>query len=745
MADSGAFDVFQEPTVTASDTSTKERTEPSHLDCSKTGIVVVLCIVIVLALALAALILVFTRNAEQSTPGEAGMEPTRKSITLPKLRPGSSEYVTDDYTDDDVPETTRQEPAEGTTPLKESGKVCDTDDCGFIREYIGALLDTDQDPCGNFFSFVCGKADRLRETGMYIDPAATEIMGELNLTRAILKSLRTEKIPRNGKTAFQQAAALYQHCEDDDSETSARVIRDFLAEHHMDLAGSLSFDPIDITVKFIFEIDICPIFCMNYFGSQGRNYFELEFANVALVTNEDYVNDTLSSVYSAKLPPIAENITEATHNIFLLPTPYDQKEEDRVFELWRIGLENEDEALSKVWTEALQRYTTSRALQNLTIHMSPYSFIYFHSFFGARRSLSADDIMLFYAWNTLLFLHRISVGPEKACDEIIVQYMPNAAGSAVVSHLLERTRMKGVIEMIQEIISEVEKSLRTTLLLDEETRAGALKKLSMLEIRTGLAPKLNTSEKLNKFYENLPDLNGPYLWDVLNVSAYRNQKRWKHALNGFHEFYVGWETDTSRPYTSNAFYRPLLNHVTFLVPMMLKPNFNLGAPPEINYGALGSTVIHEIMHGFDTYGRQYDLNGTKTPWFTKKSNKTFQKWERCYVKHIENAPKARDYSRTPLEYQADALGMNSLLKAYQKAAKRSSVYLGNVKGFTRDQLFYIAKCLIWCEYDQRVAADGLPPWDETCNVPLMNSEHFSKTFACRENSPMNPPEKCPFW
>ncbi|XP_064469447.1 neprilysin-11-like [Ornithodoros turicata] len=747
MANSEAFDVFQEPTPTVNDPSTKERTESSHLDCSKTYIVVALSVVIVLSLALAAVILVFTRNLEQSTPGHAGMEPTRKSITLPKLHPGPpSEPNTEDYTDYDVAETTPQEPAEGTTPLQESGKVCDADDCGFIREYIGALLDTDKDPCDNFFSFVCGKTERLRLTHMYIDPTAYDLMGERNLTMAIQKSLRTEEIPRNGKSAFQQAAALYQHCNDDDSETSARFIRDFLAEHHMGLAGSLSFDPIDITVKFMFETDISPVFCMYNFASHGRTLFTMDYVKASKRT-ESGINDILSSVYSAELPEVAERIAELQDRIFVV-TDFTSKQyadkDDLELELGKIGLENEDEALSKVWTEALQRYTTSRALQNLTIRMSQDDFANFHSFFGERGNFTADDMMLFCAWRTLLFFYRISLSPEKSCYDTILEYMPNAAGSSVVPHLLERRRMEGIIEMIQKIISEFEMSLRATLLLDEETRTGALKKLSMLEVRTGLAPNLNTSEKLNKFYEDLPDLNGPYLRDVLNVSAFRTQRLWKHVWNGFEEYYEGTHL-ISHPYANNAFNTPGRNLVTFLVPMMLKPNFNLGAPPEINYGTLGSTVIHEIMHGFDTYGRQYDLNGTKTPWFTKKSNKTFQKWERCYVKHIKNAPKARDYSRTPLEYQADALGMNSLLKAYQKAAKRSSIYLGNVKGFTRDQLFYIAKCLIWCEYDYTRIPPRHPPWDERCNVPLMNSEHFSKTFACREDSPMNPSEKCPFW
>ncbi|XP_064470325.1 uncharacterized protein LOC135385079 [Ornithodoros turicata] len=443
MADSGAFDAFQEPTVTVNDPSTKERTESSYLDRNKTCTVVTLSVVIVLALALAAVVVVFTRNGEQSTPGDAGMEPTRKSITLPRLPPGPSEPNTEDYTDYDVAETTPQEPAEGTTPLQESGKVCDTDDCGFIREYIGALLDTDQDPCGNFFSFVCGKTERLRLTHMYIDPTAHDLMGERNLTMAIQKSLRTEEIPRNGKTAFQQAAALYQHCNDDDRETSVRVIRDFLAEHHMDLTGSLSFDPIDITVKFVFEIDITPIFLMYYFASHGRTVFELEQGQGSLTLTERSINEIISSVYSTHLPELTQRIRELQDRVSLV-TDFNWKQnahkDDLVFELWKIGSENEDEALSKAWTEALQRYTTSRALQNLTILMSQENFANFHSFFGERRNVTADDMRLFCAWRTLLCLYQISLSSEKSCYKTILEYMPNAAGSSVVFHLKEGGR-----------------------------------------------------------------------------------------------------------------------------------------------------------------------------------------------------------------------------------------------------------------------------------------------------------------
>ncbi|XP_064458951.1 endothelin-converting enzyme 1-like isoform X1 [Ornithodoros turicata] len=381
--------------------------------------------------------------------------------------------------------------------------------------------------------------------------------------------------------------------------------------------------------------------------------------------------------------------------------------------------------------------------------MTEADFRLFHRLFGKQRDVSKDDMRLFFAWRCAFYFYlRLFIGSYN-CAFTTMRIFPNAAsvGAPFRSNIDER--IEAITKMSEGIIGEIKESFRTCPWLDDKTRKAALKKISMLRMRLGLSPALNTSQKVDKFYQDLPDLSGPFIQDVLSVNEFQTQKNWNAVIQDY-SHYV-YETLTSAtPYLANGFYMPAANFVQIGIPFLLSHYFNLGGPPEVNYGAIGFTLTHETMHGFDNNGRQYDGKGDKVPWFTEKSTKEFKIVERCYVEHINGAPKSRGYAEYPFEYQADSLGSRALLRAYQKAAERSTVKLGNVKGLTSDQLFYVAGCLTWCgEFKTDVTVDGQyethPPSDERCNLPLMNSVHFSKTFSCPDNSPMNPRQKCLFW
>ncbi|XP_064469779.1 neprilysin-1-like [Ornithodoros turicata] len=176
---------------------------------------------------------------------------------------------------------------------------------------------------------------------------------------------------------------------------------------------------------------------------------------------------------------------------------------------------------------------------------------------------------------------------------------------------------------------------------------------------------------------------------------------------------------------------------------MSRPAFIYGGPPEVNFGALGFIITHKLMHGFDVTGRLFDGLGELNDWFTDMSRNAYEEREICHARSIENSPKARHFVDYPGEYLADTMGTDSLLKAYKKASLNSTVTLCDVKGLTSDQLFYVSRCLVWCG---KIFPDTThPPLDERCNVPLMNSDHFSDTFRCPTGAPMNSPIKCRFW
>ncbi|XP_064458949.1 neprilysin-1-like [Ornithodoros turicata] len=579
---------------------------------------------------------------------------------------------------------------------------------------------------------------------MYIDKLGSDMVEDA-LFASIEGNLEKAHIPPRGRTAFQKAAALYKHCSEANTNTSVEDARDFLRAHRMDITKKMLFDALDVMVKFIFKIDIPLLFSLEPAEIGARTFALRVEKRAPTALRFSGAGDILADVYSVRIDDNVVQIITRLEKEFEPQRAASQMSNASVkaVVLRNVGLG--DDELSKDWNEALRRYAPPELLTK-AIHMTEVDLTFFHRLFGKQGDVSKDEMRVFFAWRAALYFYGvIFLRPSFLCLRTIMQELPAAvaAGAPLLNGYEER--ISAVNEMQEELRSELSKTLRTSPWMDDETRKGALQKVSMIRFRFGLAPNLNTSEKADRFYEDLPDLNGPFVRDMLSVNEFKTQRLWKGVREGYSDYF--YDTITlGNPYEANGFYVAAANFLQLNVPILLPPHFTLGGPPEMNYGELGSKLMHEMMHGFDPYGRKHDGKGNISPWFTKKSAEELAVLERCYVEKIDRAPKARKYADRPAEYQADIFGIRSLLRAYLKVAERSNVHLGNVKGLTRDQIFYVATCLLWCtDLVLKESPSGHPPGDERCNLPLMNSAHFSKTFSCREDSPMNPPNKCLFW
>ncbi|XP_064463795.1 neprilysin-like [Ornithodoros turicata] len=169
-----------------------------------------------------------------------------------------------------------------------------------------------------------------------------------------------------------------------------------------------------------------------------------------------------------------------------------------------------------------------------------------------------------------------------------------------------------------------------------------------------------------------------YVWNVVKVMEHQTSTaiellRSKDALSSS---FVTHFIDFIPMYSANAAYNALSNVIYIPPGLMVRPIFTYGGAPELNYGALGGILTHEIMHGFDGTGKNYDGTGKRTGWFSEASNRAYANLIECHNVNIENAPKARHYQDYPAEYLADTMGRGSILKVYRKAFKKSPVSLG---------------------------------------------------------------------
>ncbi|KAK4820146.1 hypothetical protein QYF61_020521 [Mycteria americana] len=209
------------------------------------------------------------------------------------------------------------------------------------------------------------------------------------------------------------------------------------------------------------------------------------------------------------------------------------------------------------------------------------------------------------------------------------------------------------------------------------------------------------------------------------------------------------------PQALNAYYLPNKNQMVFpagiLQPTLYDPEF----PQSLNYGGIGTIIGHELTHGYDDWGGQYDRHGNLVHWWTERSYSKFLKKAQCIVNLYDNFTvynQRVNGKHTLGENIADMGGLKLAYYAYQKWVREHGPEhpLHHLK-YTHDQLFFIAFAQNWCIKRRsqsiylQVLTDKHAPEHYRVLGSVSQFEEFGRVFHCPKNSPMNPAHKCSVW
>jgi putative endopeptidase len=208
------------------------------------------------------------------------------------------------------------------------------------------------------------------------------------------------------------------------------------------------------------------------------------------------------------------------------------------------------------------------------------------------------------------------------------------------------------------------------------------------------------------------------------------------------------------PPAVNAYYNPAMNEIVFPAGILQPPFFNRAAPEAVNYGAIGMVVGHELTHGFDDQGRQYDARGNLADWWTPEAAKEFDRRTACVAEQFsgyESLPGVRLNGRLTLGENIADLGGLKLAHAAMVAAGAGGG--PRVAGFTAEQQFFLGYAQSWCmryrdeDLRRRAVVDPHSPAKQRVNGPLSNLPAFAGAFQCAAGRPMvRPPGKrCEVW
>ena len=332
----------------------------------------------------------------------------------------------------------------------------------------------------------------------------------------------------------------------------------------------------------------------------------------------------------------------------------------------------------------------------------------------------------------------------KRCVEDTDQMLGEALGQEYVARYFPPEYKARVQEMVKNILLSMHDTITGLDWMGPDTKQKALAKLATFN------PKIGYPEKW-KDYSSVHIRRDEFFADMLEGRRYFIAD--DHSL-------IGKPVDRSRwgmtPPTSNAYYNPQLNEIVFPAGILQPPAFNGLANDAVNYGSIGVVIGHEVSHGFDDQGAQYDAEGRLNNWWSADDLKKFQTKTACVSDQFESyfiEPNIHHNGKLVLGESIGDLGGAKIAYMAFKKSQEGRPPLPNIDGFTPDQQFFIA----WGQFrgdairpeTQRLMVQGDPHPIGKFRVigPLSNLPAFQKAFSCPADSPMvRPAEKrCEVW
>ena len=290
------------------------------------------------------------------------------------------------------------------------------------------------------------------------------------------------------------------------------------------------------------------------------------------------------------------------------------------------------------------------------------------------------------------------------------------------------------LEMVNNLKEALADRIKTLEWMDDATKQEALKKLAAFTVKIGYPDKWRD-------YALLKIDRGPYALNVLRGETFeRNRQLTK----------IGKPVDRSEwgmtPPTVNAYYNPNRNEIVFPAGILQPPFFDPKADDAVNYGGIGAVIGHEMTHGFDDRGRQYDAVGNLRDWWSPESAKAYIERSKAIVTQYsgyEPLPGLHiNGELTQGENIADIGGVKIAYMALQKALAKKGGTPEKIDGFTPEQRFFLSFAQIWRNNQRdedlklRLNTDPHSPGRFRTIGPLSNFVEFQKAFDLPDNCPM---------
>jgi putative endopeptidase len=363
------------------------------------------------------------------------------------------------------------------------------------------------------------------------------------------------------------------------------------------------------------------------------------------------------------------------------------------------------------------------------------------------KTVAIDDWKIFLRWQLINsaaaylgkdfvdqnfdFYYRTLSGQEKmeprwkTVLDVTSSALGESIGQLYVNKCFPPVAKQKMTDLVMNLKRSLKQGIENLTWMGAQTKLEALTKLEKMGVKVGYPDKWRD-------YSGLAITPKSFLSNVLNSQAFE----FRYTMDK-----VGKPVDPAdwgmTPQTVNASYNPRRNEIVFPAGILQPPFFNLDADDAVNYGAIGMVIGHEMTHGFDNQGRQFDKDGNLRDWWTKEDAKAFEDLASMLVdqyNHYEVLDSAFVNGKLTLgENIADLGGATIAFNAY-KLSLNGKPEPQPIDGFTDTQRFFLSYAQIWrtnmrdAELRKRVKTDEHSPAKIRINGVVYNMPEFYAAF-----------------
>nr|WP_266369366.1 M13 family metallopeptidase [Tellurirhabdus rosea] len=350
----------------------------------------------------------------------------------------------------------------------------------------------------------------------------------------------------------------------------------------------------------------------------------------------------------------------------------------------------------------------------------------------AAPYLSSPFVAQSFAFNQVLTGQKVQTPRWQRISSLVDAQLGELLGQLYVEKYFKPEAKQRMLTLVDNLEASFKEHINGLEWMSAETKKRALNKLVSFKRKIGYPDKWETYDgvviRRDDFYGNVQrNRQWAYNYNVTRLGKPVDRTRWGMT-----------------PPTINAYYSPVNNEIAFPAGILQFPFFDADADDAINYGGIGAVIGHEMTHGFDDSGRQYDADGTLRDWWTREDAAQFSQRSDKVVaqffgfKVLDSL--AVNGKLTLGENLADLGGLAIAYDAFKKTKQGQSGE--KIDGFTPDQRFFLSWAQIWRENvtpetaAQLILTDPHSPGRYRCNGPVANIDAFYKAFDVKPGDKM---------